>query len=161
MAKQVITLLTDDLEGGEADQTVEFAVDGVGYTIDLNEKNAAAFREFLQRHAQAGTRVGRVSSNGYHPGQTVRRSGADHPNFTANRELNTRIREWAGDNGYHLSDRGRIPQHVVNAYHRGTPAPTTQQVLEVMRQEPAEPAQKTAAPQVVKKTTTRRRATAS
>ena len=40
MAKQVITLLTDDLDGGEADRTVEFGLDGVNYTIDLSEKNA-------------------------------------------------------------------------------------------------------------------------
>jgi hypothetical protein len=123
VAKQVITLLTDDLDGGEADQTVEFALDGIGYTIDLNDKNAAAFREFLRRHAEAGTRVGRVNTNGYTPGQTVRRNGVgvDHANFRANRDLNSKIRSWALDNGFDLADRGRIPQVVVDAYHRGTP----------------------------------------
>lgn len=39
MAKQVITILTDDLDGGDADHTVEFGLDGVTYTIDLSEKN--------------------------------------------------------------------------------------------------------------------------
>ncbi|HEY3000910.1 MAG TPA: histone-like nucleoid-structuring protein Lsr2, partial [Kribbellaceae bacterium] len=28
MAKQVVTLLTDDLDGSEADRTVEFGLDG-------------------------------------------------------------------------------------------------------------------------------------
>ena len=45
MAKQVITLLTDDLDGGEADRTVEFGLDGVNYTIDLSEKNAGKLRK--------------------------------------------------------------------------------------------------------------------
>ena len=31
MAKQVITVLTDDLDGGDSDGTVEFGLDGVNY----------------------------------------------------------------------------------------------------------------------------------
>ena len=59
MAKQVITLLTDDLDGSEADHTVEFGLDGVNYTIDLSEKNAGKLRKALERYIAAGTRVGR------------------------------------------------------------------------------------------------------
>ncbi len=47
MAKQVITVLTDDIDGGEADRTVEFGLDGVRYTIDLSEKNAGKLRKAL------------------------------------------------------------------------------------------------------------------
>src|SRR5207253_1683569 len=47
MAKQVITLLTDDLDGGDADRTVEFGLDGVNYTIDLSEANAGKLRKVL------------------------------------------------------------------------------------------------------------------
>ena len=57
MAKQVITLLTDDLDGGEADRTVEFGLDGVNYTIDLSEKNAAKLREVFEPYLHAGSRV--------------------------------------------------------------------------------------------------------
>ena len=61
MAKQVITLLTDDLDGGEADRTVEFGLDGVNYTIDLSEKNAGKLRKALDPFLNAATRVGRTT----------------------------------------------------------------------------------------------------
>src|SRR4030095_12686890 len=63
MAKQVITLLTDDLDGGEADRTVEFGLDGVNYTIDLSEKNTAKLRKALDPYLNVATRVGRSSSD--------------------------------------------------------------------------------------------------
>src|SRR4051794_14066549 len=54
MAKQIVTLLTDDLDGSEADRTVEFGLDGVNYTIDLSEKNAGKLRKALQVYVSAG-----------------------------------------------------------------------------------------------------------
>ena len=45
MVKQVITVLTDDLDGGDADRTIEFGFDGVNYTIDLSDKNAGKLRK--------------------------------------------------------------------------------------------------------------------
>ena len=62
MAKQVITLLTDDLDGGEADRTVEFGLDGVNYTIDLSEKNAGKLRKALDPYLSVATRVGRAGA---------------------------------------------------------------------------------------------------
>src|SRR3982750_950761 len=59
MAKQVITLLTDDLDGGEADRTVEFGLDGVNYTIDLSEKNTGKLRKAVDPFLSAATRGGR------------------------------------------------------------------------------------------------------
>ena len=111
MAKQVITLLTDDLDGGEADRTVEFGLDGVNYTIDLSEKNAGKLRKALDPFLNAATRVGR--SNAISP---ARRSS---PASTgrASRDQNQAIREWANKNGFEVSERGRIPSHIVEAYH--------------------------------------------
>ncbi|WP_433368162.1 histone-like nucleoid-structuring protein Lsr2 [Actinoplanes sp. CA-142083] len=111
MAKQVITLLTDDIDGGEADRTVEFGLDGVNYTIDLSEKNAGKLRKALDPFLNAATRVGR--SNVVSP---ARRSS---PASTgrASRDQNQAIREWANKNGYEVSERGRIPSHIVEAYH--------------------------------------------
>ena len=111
MAKQVITLLTDDIDGGEADRTVEFGLDGVNYTIDLSEKNAGKLRKALDPFLNAATRVGR--SNALSP---ARRSS---PASTgrASRDQNQAIREWANKNGYEVSERGRIPSHIVEAYH--------------------------------------------
>jgi len=112
MAKQVITLLTDDLDGGEADRTVEFGLDGVNYTIDLSEKNAGKLRKALDPYLGAATRVGR--SGGI---TTAARRGAPASTGRASRDQNQAIREWASKNGYEVSERGRIPSSIVEAYH--------------------------------------------
>lgn len=112
MAKQVITLLTDDLDGGEADRTVEFGLDGVNYTIDLSEKNAGKLRKALDPYLNAATRVGRAGSDA----RGARRSGSAATG-RASRDQNQAIREWATKNGYEVSERGRIPSSVVEAYH--------------------------------------------
>ncbi|MEU8813761.1 Lsr2 family protein [Actinoplanes sp. NPDC048796] len=111
MAKQVITLLTDDLDGGEADRTVEFGLDGVNYTIDLSEKNAGKLRKALDPFLNAATRVGRSSV------ASPARRGAQASTGRASRDQNQAIREWANKNGYEVSERGRIPSHIVEAYH--------------------------------------------
>ena len=47
MAQKVQVVLVDDLDGGSADETVTFSLDGVSYEIDLSHDNAAAFRDLL------------------------------------------------------------------------------------------------------------------
>jgi hypothetical protein len=111
MAKKVITLLTDDLDGSEADRTVEFGLDGVTYTIDLSDKNAGKLRKALDVYINAGSRVGRS-------GVESRRSGRRGTSSTrSNRDQNRAIREWAAQNGYQVSERGRIPASIVQAYN--------------------------------------------
>ena len=112
MAKQVITLLTDDLDGGEADRTVEFGLDGVNYTIDLSEKNAGKLRKALDPYLNGATRVGRSGGEA----RSARR-GAAPSTGRASRDENQKIREWASKNGYEVSERGRIPSSIVEAYH--------------------------------------------
>jgi hypothetical protein len=112
MAKQVITLLTDDLDGGEADRTVEFGLDGVNYTIDLSEKNAGKLRKALDPFLNAATRVGRSPA-----ASPARRSPATGGGARASRDENQAIRDWANKNGHPVSERGRIPSHIVEAYH--------------------------------------------
>src|SRR3954463_5194202 len=102
MAKQVITLLTDDLDGGEADRTVEFGLDGVNYTIDLSEKNAGKLRKALDPFLGKASRVGRTPVNG-------RLASRNAAAGRSSREQNQEIREWAGKNGWDVSERGRIP----------------------------------------------------
>src|SRR3954468_10597749 len=108
MAKQVITLLTDDLDGAEADRTVEFGLDGVSYTIDLSEKNAGKLRKALDPYLSVATRIGRsggaVANN---------RRAVAAPTGRASRDQNQAIREWANKNGYEVSERGRIPSSIV------------------------------------------------
>lgn len=122
MAKQVITKMLDDLDGGEADETVAFAMDGFAYEIDLSSKNAARLRDMMSPFQQAGTRLGRAI-NGAQAQLRSYKPAADIHNVAENRAKNQRIRVWAADNGYDLNDRGRIPQHIVDAYEAGTPNP--------------------------------------
>ncbi|MEU7906353.1 Lsr2 family protein [Actinoplanes sp. NPDC049118] len=112
MAKQVITLLTDDLDGSEADRTVEFGLDGVNYTIDLSEKNAGKLRKILDPYLAVAARGGRGTTTG---AATSRRAAAQPQRV--NRDQNQAIREWAKKNGHEVSDRGRIPTAVVDAFH--------------------------------------------
>ena len=103
MAQRVQIILEDDLDGGDASETVTFGLDGVTYEIDLNDKNASALREALAGYVGAGRRVsGRKSS-----GSSSSRSNSG--------EL-AKIREWARANGFEVSDRGRISQKVRDAY---------------------------------------------
>lgn len=114
MAKQVLTKLIDDLTGEEADETVNFAVDGVAYEIDLSSKNASDFRTFMDRFIQAGTRTGRVGQGAQI--RSHRQAQLPIPQ-RANRDENAAIRQWAALNGHVVSERGRIPQAVIDAYH--------------------------------------------
>ncbi len=47
MAQKVQVILVDDVDGGEAAETVSFALDGVSYEIDVSQKNAKALRDAL------------------------------------------------------------------------------------------------------------------
>jgi hypothetical protein len=107
MARQVITVLTDDLDGGDADRTVEFGLDGITYTIDLSEKNVAKLRKALDPYLAVATRAGRTA--GRRTTTPVSRANS--------RETNQAIREWAAKNGWEVSERGRIPASVVEAYN--------------------------------------------
>lgn len=111
MAKQIITVLTDDLDGGAADRTIEFGLDGVNYTIDLSEKNAGKLRKALDPYLAVAVRAGRTGTNG-----RIASRAAAAPS-RANRDQNQAIREWAGKNGYEVSERGRIPRSIVEAFH--------------------------------------------
>ncbi len=113
MAKQVITILADDLDGSEADRTIEFGLDGVTYTIDLSEKNAGKLRKALDPYLAVAARAGRSAGQ---PRGVARRNSAAAP-ARASREQNQAIREWAAKNGYEVSERGRIPSSVVEAFH--------------------------------------------
>lgn len=103
MAVQITELFIDDLTGGEATETVPFVYDGVAYTIDLSERNAAKLRKVLRPYMDAGQRV---------PRQRARAVP-----FEETTEGRATIRQWAWKtNQYSVGDRGRIPRDVVDAY---------------------------------------------
>ncbi|MGH3663752.1 MAG: histone-like nucleoid-structuring protein Lsr2 [Micromonosporaceae bacterium] len=108
MAQKTVTYLVDDLEGGDAAETVKFALDGVEYEIDLSEKNASALRDTVAKFVAAGRRVGRASRA---------TAGKGRVQASTDREQNKAIREWAKRNGITISERGRISQDVVDQYN--------------------------------------------
>ena len=110
MAKQVITVLTDDLDGGNADRTIEFGLDGINYTIDLSDKNVGKLRKALEPYLTAAAKVGRTNSNNRITSKTAAAA-------RSNRDQNQAIREWASKNGHEVSERGRIPSSIVEAFH--------------------------------------------
>jgi hypothetical protein len=112
MARQVITVVTDDLDGSDADRTVEFGLDGVTYTIDLSEKNAGKLRKALDPYITAGHRVGRGPA-----GRGGPRARAVAGAGRSSRDQNQAVRAWAANNGYEVSERGRIPASVVAAFN--------------------------------------------
>lgn len=99
MARRVQVVLEDDVDGGDAAETVSFALDGRSYEIDLNSANAAALREALAPWIAAGRRAGAAPTAGRTPARarTTKRS-----------EDTADIRRWAVDNGLPVSSRGRI-----------------------------------------------------
>ena len=107
MAKQVITTLVDDLDGGKADETIRFGLEGTEYQIDLSGKNGVKLRKALEPYVNAATKLGRGSLS-----RTNSRAGRR----ANSRDENAAIRAWAGANGHEVSDRGRIPTSVIRAY---------------------------------------------
>lgn len=105
MAQKVQVLLVDDLDGGEADETVSFSLDGATYEIDLSSDNAKKLRDSLQpfvahsRKAGSGANTRRRRSRG-----------------ASSRERSADIRAWAKENNIKVNERGRIPAAVVEKY---------------------------------------------
>jgi len=114
MAQKVTVTLVDDLDGGIAEETVEFGIDGVSYEIDLSGGNAGKLRESLADFVSNARKAG-----GRRRGSGGSRRAAGGGRASVDREQNAAIREWARKNGYNVSDRGRIPAEVLDAYHKG------------------------------------------
>lgn len=113
MAQQVVVTLIDDITGEPAVDTVHFGLDGVGYQIDLCEKNAAALREILHKYTTSGRRLPRQRrAETPRPLRRVATSAVSY-----DRSQYPTIREWARSNGYDVQDRGRIPRQVFQAFH--------------------------------------------
>lgn len=105
MARKTQVTLIDDVDGSAATTTIGFGLDGITYEIDLNDENAAKLREELAPWIEHGRRTG---------GRARRGAGTVRSSETR------RIREWARENGREVSDRGRVPAEVREAYAAAT-----------------------------------------
>ncbi|MCF8601957.1 Lsr2 family protein [Gordonia sp. HY442] len=105
MAKKTVIKIVDDIDGAELDEyeTVRWSLDGKSYEFDTSPQHAEEFRNHVATYVAASRSVGRASQR--------RATGAARPG------ANTRvIRQWANENGFTVSDRGRIPADVIAAY---------------------------------------------
>lgn len=108
MAQKTVVVMTDDLTGGEASQTIHFSLDNNDYVIDLNDKNAAALRADFEKYIEAG-RKHRLDGGAAKPKRGAVRgpsSGVD----------TAQVREWARANGHEVSERGRVSKKIIEAY---------------------------------------------
>lgn len=111
MAKQTITTLVDDIDGGEAHETIMFAYDGVSYTIDLSDKNALRLREALAPYVENGVKIKAEKRSTRRSSPTVMsatRLGAD--------ESREDLAAWAESRGETVAPRGRIKAGLVEEW---------------------------------------------
>ena len=110
MAKTVIVKLTDDIDGGDADETIHFSLDDRSYEIDVNTANAARLREALQPFIEKGRAV-----NGSGPRRSTRTARADAADKTLYSQLKddekARFRSWAN-----MATARRISDARVNSW---------------------------------------------
>ncbi|MBY8888722.1 Lsr2 family protein [Streptomyces sp. PTM05] len=111
MAQKVQVLLVDDITGGEADETVTFALDGATYEIDLTTENADKLRGLLADYVDAGRKTGGRASRGRARASRAAGGSGSGPDTA-------KIRAWAKENGYEVNDRGRVPATIREAYEK-------------------------------------------
>lgn len=109
MARKIVHQLVDDIDGTVLDpgqgQTVLFSLDGIAYEIDLTDRNADALREALSPYVSAA----RAVSGGRGRRTSTRSTGSGRHDLAA-------VRAWAKENGHKVSDRGRVPGAILEAY---------------------------------------------
>lgn len=104
MAQKIIRELIDDIDGSDAESTVEFTFRGYAYELDLSAKNMAKLDKALSPFVEHARRLGRTGAT--HARPRVTRIASDAAT----------VRVWATSHGYEVPLRGRIPNDVRAAY---------------------------------------------
>jgi hypothetical protein len=110
MAKTLVEILVDDIDGTEAVESVRLGWNGQWRQLELSERNLAALSKAIDRFWDAGRPV---RSEG---GGSVRRRSTASPSDRDPRA----IRVWAADNGIAVPSRGRIPREIEERYNAAT-----------------------------------------
>ena len=105
MAQKIQTLFIDDIDGGEAEGTVRFALDGSEYEIDLNAKHSEELRSALGKYVTHARKISGTTRRGSARGG--RRAGTVDT---------VAVRTWAREQGIDIKDRGRVPADIVAKY---------------------------------------------
>lgn len=103
MRKTTVALF-DDLDGSPADLTVHFSFKKKEYEIDLTAAHAEEMEHDLAKWIENARRV-----DVRRPATRSRRGASTGLDLAA-------VREWARANGFQVSDRGRVPAKVVEAW---------------------------------------------
>jgi hypothetical protein len=111
MAQKIETLFIDDIDGGAAEGTVRFALDGTDFEIDLSTANTDELRKILAPYIAHARKTGGTARRAIRG----RRAAGDAVNTA-------KVREWAKDNGFDIKDRGRVPAEIVAKYQAATAA---------------------------------------
>ena len=113
MAQRIQTLFIDDIDGGAADGTVRFGLDGADYEIDLSGAHSDELRSALGKYIEHSRKIA----------GTARRAGrAGRGGRSANGIDAAKVREWAKGNGYDIKDRGRVSADLVEKYQAASGA---------------------------------------
>src|SRR4051812_38604017 len=117
VAQRTIVQIEDDIEGGPADETVKFGLDGQMLEIDLNSGNASRLRDALGEFMDHGRKVGSARKSAASRGRARSFSGTAG---SAGMVDSKAVREWAEQNGHEVSTRGRISKKILDAFKAAT-----------------------------------------
>jgi len=108
MATQTVTTLVDDIDGStDGVVTCAFGLGDSHFEIDLNAAHREELENVLDKFITVSRHVrGTQRSGQRRPGRVTR----------TDREQTRVIRQWAKDNGHEVSERGRIPKKIIEAF---------------------------------------------
>jgi Lsr2 len=106
VAQRMLVVFEDDLDGSEAEGTVTFALNGVGYELDLSKKNRDKLLKAFEPYVSGGRKVSTRTTSA----RSSRGGGSPK------KHDQSAVREWARSEGMTISDRGRIPADVLAKY---------------------------------------------
>ena|SRR5258708_2668537 len=106
MAQKIQMLFIDDIDGGEAEGTVRFGLDGAEYEIDLSSKHNDELRSTLRGYIDHARKVS----------GSARKATSARPGREPSAVDTVAVRAWARENGYDIKDRGRVAAELVAKY---------------------------------------------
>jgi len=133
MARKVVTYIemTDDFDGCPAEETVELAIDGMVYELDLSSVRAKEIRELLHPYQEVAHDKWRQPPRPKKkPKSTVAqaltevpkpRDSASYAAKMNDRKARVTIRAWAEANGRPTARTGKIATETLQAFMEANP----------------------------------------